>query len=91
MDSFDRRILMALQSQGRMQNKELADQIGLSPAPCLRRMRALEEEGIIEGYAALVPPEKVGFSLVVFASVSLNNQDETPPRPSKRQFSAIPT
>ena len=74
MDSYDRRILLALQSQGRMQNKDLADRIGLSAAPCLRRTRVLEEAGVIESYAAVVSPEKVGFSLVVFAAVSLINQ-----------------
>ena len=71
MDSFDRPILMALQSEGRMQNKELADKIGLYPSPCLRRTSALEEQGIIEGYAAVVPPEKVAFSPLSCSPVSV--------------------
>ncbi len=74
LDSFDKRIVLALQSSGRMQNKVLAERIGLSPAPCLRRIRALEQAGVIEGYTAVVPPEKVGYSIVVFATVTLSNQ-----------------
>lgn len=74
MDDFDRRILKTLQSDGRIQNKELADRIGLSPAPCLRRTRDLENTGIIEGYTAKVSPKKVGFHLLVYATVGLKNQ-----------------
>ena len=58
MDRYDRRILVLLQKDGRLTNLELADQIGLSPSPCLRRVRALEESGIIHGYHALLDAQK---------------------------------
>ena len=57
MDKFDKAILAALQQQGRMSNQELADAIGLSPSPCLRRLRALEEAGFIDGYGAPERPQ----------------------------------
>jgi DNA-binding Lrp family transcriptional regulator len=75
LDSFDRRILTTLQLDGRIQNKDLADRIGLSAAPCLRRMRALERRGVIERYSAVVAPQKVGLSLVILASVRLRSQE----------------
>jgi Lrp/AsnC family transcriptional regulator, leucine-responsive regulatory protein len=74
MDSFDRKIIVALQKDGRLQNKELAERIGLSASPCLRRTRALEENGAIERYAAIVAPEKVGHTLTVFANIRLKAQ-----------------
>lgn len=75
LDSFDRRILAALQSDGRMQNKDLAERIGLSAAPCLRRTRNLERLGVIERYSAVVTPQKVGLSLTLLASVRLKSQE----------------
>ena len=62
LDRYDRAILAALQRDGRMSNQELADRIGLSPSPCLRRVRALEEAGLIGGYHALVDARKLGLS-----------------------------
>jgi Lrp/AsnC family transcriptional regulator, leucine-responsive regulatory protein len=76
LDAIDRRILQALQKDGRMQNIELAKEVGLSPSPCLRRVRLLEENGVIEGYTAIVNPAKVGFGMTVFARVELTGQDE---------------
>jgi len=75
LDQIDRRILQALQRDGRLQNVELAEQVGLSPSPCLRRVRRLEEIGVIERYAALLDASKLGINLTVFARVSLISQD----------------
>jgi Lrp/AsnC family leucine-responsive transcriptional regulator len=75
LDAIDRRILRALQRDGRLQNVELAKQIGLSASPCLRRVRRLEQEGIIERYTALLNASKVGAGLTVFARISLISQD----------------
>ncbi|SEH88157.1 DNA-binding transcriptional regulator, Lrp family [Tardiphaga sp. OK245] len=75
LDEIDYRILRALQSNGRIQNNDLADIVGLSPSPCLRRVRLLEEEKIIENYVALVNASKVGLDLTVFARVWLTGQD----------------
>ncbi|SOZ33504.1 Leucine-responsive regulatory protein [Cupriavidus taiwanensis] len=76
LDSIDRRILNALQEDGRLQNVDLAREVGLSPSPCLRRVRLLEEAGVIERYVALVNPAKVGAALTVFVRVWLKGQDE---------------
>jgi DNA-binding Lrp family transcriptional regulator len=75
LDEIDRRILAALQKDGRLQNVELAKKVGLSPSPCLRRVRLLEESGIIERYVALLDAAKVGMGLTVFARVWLKGQD----------------
>lgn len=76
LDQTDRRILRALQQNGKLQNNELAEQIGLSASPCLRRVKQLEDEGIIDRYVALVNPQKVNLSLTVFARIWLKSQDE---------------
>lgn len=76
LDDTDRRILKALQSNGRLQNVELAKMVGLSPSPCLRRVRLLEEAGVIERYVALLDPAKIGVGMTVFARVRLIAQDE---------------
>ena len=75
LDSIDRRILRALQRDGRMQNNELAKEVGLSPSPCLRRVRILEEQGVIERYVALLNAKKVDKGLTVFTRVWLKAQD----------------
>ena len=75
IDPIDKRILRALQKDGRLQNVELAKQVGLSPSPCLRRVRRLEEAGVIDRYAALLDASKIGLNLTVFARVSLVSQD----------------
>ncbi|MBP5057568.1 Lrp/AsnC family transcriptional regulator [Pseudomonas chlororaphis] len=76
LDATDRRILRALQRDGRLQNLELAKQVGLSPSPCLRRVRLLEEAGVIERYVALVNPLKINMALTLFVRVWLTGQDE---------------
>ena len=75
LDAIDRRILNALQRDGRMQNIDLAKEVGLSPSPCLRRVRLLEEAGVIERYVAVLNATKVGKGLTVFARVWLKGQD----------------
>src|SRR3712207_9362850 len=76
LDDTDRRILMALQRNGRLQNVELAKMVGLSPSPCLRRVKLLEEAGVIERYVALLNPAEIGVGLTLFARVWLTAQDE---------------
>ena len=76
IDDTDWRILKELQLDGRMTNVELASRVGISAPPCLRRLRALEEAGIIEGYFALINENKVGFELTAFAMVGLHSQAE---------------
>jgi Lrp/AsnC family leucine-responsive transcriptional regulator len=75
LDPIDRRILRALQRDGRMSNVELANEVGLSPSPCLRRVRLLEESGIIDRYVAVLDGTKVGVGLTVFARVWFKTQD----------------
>ena len=76
LDTIDQRNLAALQGNARLSNVELAQHAGLSPSPCLRRVRTLEDEGIIKGYAALVDQEAVGLPVSVFVMVSLEKQVE---------------
>jgi len=71
MDEVDRAILAVLEKDGRISNADLAERIGLSPSPCLRRVRRLEEIGAIRGYQAIVDPAAVGRGLRVFAGVRL--------------------
>ena len=73
IDPIDARILRELQHDGRVTNQELANRVGLSPAPCWRRLKRLEEAGVVQRYVGLLDPEAVGFSIVVFASVLLDN------------------
>lgn len=75
-DSIDRRILELLQDDGRMTNVELAERVGLTAPPCLRRVRALEEAGAIRGYHAEIDPATLGYPITVFAMVSLRSQAE---------------
>jgi len=76
LDDVDRRILEALQDDGRIQNVDLAHKVGLSPSPCLRRVRLLEEAGVIKRYVALLDASKVNAGMTVFARVWLKGQDE---------------
>ncbi|MGX5718865.1 Lrp/AsnC family transcriptional regulator [Shinella zoogloeoides] len=75
LDDIDRRILRELQWDGRLQNVELARRVGLSPSPCLRRVKLLEEAGVIDRYVAVVDQAKVGLQLSMFARISLTAQD----------------
>lgn len=76
-DAIDIRILARLQSDGRITNQQLADAVGLSPSPCLRRVRQLEESGIIQGYVGLVDPAAVGLGVTAFVRIRLEQQDDT--------------
>ena len=78
LDRYDRQILEILQSDGRISNQDLADRIGLSPSPCLRRVRTLEESGLITGYRALLDAKKLGLSLMALIGISMDQH--TPER-----------
>lgn len=78
LDRYDRRILEELQREGRISNQELAERIGLSPSPCLRRVRALEESGLITGYRALLDAKRLGLSLMALIHISMDRH--TPER-----------
>lgn len=78
LDRYDRRILDILQSEGRLSNQDLADRIGLSPSPCLRRVKALEEAGLIVGYRAELDPRALGYTLTALIHISMDRH--TPER-----------
>ncbi|MCX8520781.1 MAG: Lrp/AsnC family transcriptional regulator [Rhodoferax sp.] len=78
LDHYDRQILEILQTEGRIPNQELAERIGLSPSPCLRRVRALEESGLIVGYRALLDARKLGLTLMALVHISMDQH--TPER-----------
>lgn len=75
-DAVDMRILDELQNDGRITNVELAQRAGISAPPCLRRMRALEEAGVIRGYRAILDRKQLGFEVMAFAMVGLSSQAE---------------
>ena len=77
LDNYDTRILEALQRDGRISNKQLAEEVSLSESSCLRRVRALEESGVIDRYAALVSQPAVGLSGNVFVHIGLNREVES--------------
>jgi DNA-binding Lrp family transcriptional regulator len=77
LDAIDRRILAELQANGRITNVELARRAGISAPPCLRRVRRLEQAGVIRGYHADPDPQKLGWQIVLFAVVGLDSQKET--------------
>lgn len=76
LDAIDRKILAALQADGRKSIAELSGEVGLSPSPCLRRVKALEEEGLISRYAAVLDQRKAGLPVSVFVSIKLERQQE---------------
>lgn len=78
LDRYDRRILEVLQQEGRISNQDLADRIGLSASPCLRRVKALEESGLIAGYRALLDAKQLGLSLMALIHISMDRH--TPER-----------
>jgi len=77
LDPIDRKILSELQADGRMTNVELAKRVGISAPPCLRRVRSLEDSGLIRGYHADVNARELGFEVQVFAMVGLDSQAES--------------
>ncbi len=74
MDDMDKRILIELQQNARLTNVNLAEMVGLSPSPCLARVRALEQAGVIARYVALLDPQRLGLNVSVFIQVSLDKQ-----------------
>lgn len=86
LDRTDRQILQILQAQGNISNVELAARVNLSPAPCFRRVAALEEKGIIQRYVALLSPEALGLDLLAFVSVKLVKGGKMP---SEQFFDAV--
>jgi len=90
LDRYDRSILQILQTEGRISNSALAERVDLSESACLRRMRALEESGLIEGYIALINQHKAGCPVNVFVNITLERQDETDLRKFEEAVRKIP-
>ena len=90
LDDVDRQILSDLQGDGRMTNVELAKRAGISAPPCLRRVRALEDGGIVRGYHADIDSDALGYSVNVFAFVGLTSQAESDLREFEVMVSALP-
>lgn len=90
LDRIDHQLLAKLQDDGRITNVELANQVGLTAPPCLRRVRTLEETGVIKGYHADVDPQKLGFAITVFAMVSLKSQAERDLKQFEDHVMALP-
>lgn len=90
LDRYDRTILETLQEDGKISNQDLADRVGLSPSPCLRRVRALEESGLIVGYRALLDAKKLGLTLMALIGISMDQH--TPERFTnfEKQIAEIP-
>jgi DNA-binding Lrp family transcriptional regulator len=90
LDDVDRMILSTLQAEGRITNVELARRVGLTAPPCLRRMRALEDAGIIRGYHADLDATKLGYGIMVLALVSLKSQAEEDLRRFEAHIADLP-
>jgi DNA-binding Lrp family transcriptional regulator len=89
-DAIDLKLLAELQENGRITNVELATKVGLTAPPCLRRMRTLEQSGAIRGYHADIDPSVLGYSIMVFAMVSLKSQAEDDLRAFEAHVRALP-
>jgi DNA-binding Lrp family transcriptional regulator len=89
-DAIDLKLLSELQENGRITNVELATKVGLTAPPCLRRMRTLEQSGAIRGYHADIDPSAMGYSIMVFAMVSLKSQAEEDLRTFEAHVRALP-
>ena len=86
----DARILTELQNEGRLSNVELAARVGMSPSPCLRRLKRLEEAGIIEGYAARVSKAALGYSVEAFAQIRLERHSEAETDSFRQAVAGVP-
>ena len=89
-DAIDLKLLAELQENGRITNVELASKVGLTAPPCLRRMRTLEQSGAIKGYHAEIDPASLGYSIMVFAMVSLKSQAEADLRAFEDHVRSLP-
>jgi len=78
LDKTDRKILSILQSDGRLTNQEVAERVNLSPSPCLRRIKNLEEAGVIRQYVALLDADKIGLGLLAYVNVRLEKHSDLP-------------
>jgi Lrp/AsnC family leucine-responsive transcriptional regulator len=90
LDAIDRHILEALQADGRLSVVELADKVGLSPSPCLRRLKRLEAEGHIAGYRALLSRDRVGLDLTVFVGVKVDGHRDENATALQQAIEAMP-
>ncbi len=90
IDDTDRRILSALQRNGRLQNQELAKLVGLSPSPCLRRVRRLEREGFIERYGAVLNRTRLGFGITAFLSIEIERNRKAETELLREQIRKLP-
>ncbi len=90
MDSKDRQILRELQANGRLTNQELSERVNLSPSPCLRRVRLLEEQGVIRGYAALVDQKAWGLPVTVFIRLKLERHSDEAVNAFEQAITAMP-
>ncbi|MGD9479058.1 Lrp/AsnC family transcriptional regulator [Shinella sp. G-2] len=89
MDDKDRQIIWSLQKDGRLSNQELSEQVALSPSPCLRRLRQLEESGVIKGYTAIVDEEMYGLPITAFVRIRLERHSEQAIATFERRVRAI--
>jgi Lrp/AsnC family leucine-responsive transcriptional regulator len=78
LDKTDRKILAVLQTNGRLTNQEVAEKVSLSPSPCLRRIKRLEDSGVIRQYVALLDPDKIGLGLLAYVNVRLEKHSDAP-------------
>lgn len=90
LDPIDRQLLSELQDNGRITNVALAGKVGLTAPPCLRRVRALENAGVIRGYHADLDPGTLGYGIMVFAMVSLKSQSEDALQAFEQHVGALP-
>jgi len=90
LDKTDRKILAILQADGRLSNQEVAERVNLSPSPCLRRIRHLEELGVIKQYVALLDPDKIGLGLLAYVNVRLEKHSDLPTGGSLRKGASTP-
>jgi len=90
IDGIDRQIIAALQADGRLTNQDLSTRVGLSPSPCLRRVRLLEEAGIISGYKAIIDPKALGFSVTAFIRIKLEKHDDETVKAVEGRISSMP-
>ena len=90
LDEIDKKLLAELQAQGRITNVDLARRVGLTAPPCLRRVRSLEEDGVIRGYHAELDASRLGFAITVFAMVSLKSQAEEDLKAFEEHIKTLP-
>mgnify|MGYP000060612872 CR=1 FL=1 len=90
LDAIDRRILAALQRDARLTNVELAEEVGLSPSPCLRRVRALEEAGVVTGYRALLSAKALGYTLMALVYIAMDKHTPERFEHFEQEIAALP-